>query len=357
MNDYIAELTLDLDCRNILPTVRAGQYDNGRKCLIHITANDQPYSATGCTAVVKGRRQDKTFFSASCSINNSGDVVLTLSESILAVRGFAYAKIVLSDATRTYSTQLFILDVDSGLEGITSETNSFSILNDCISRLLSLGQSIDEINRNFPIESESIEDGAITADKIAPGVIPSDIDISGKVDKTRMIAGVDLQDDITVLELQTALSVPTKTSDLTNDSGFLTAHQDISGKADIEDLPEDLGDFRNAAGYIKKYEASGEPPSSPTATRYDVPCLWMYNGRIWYVYKATQSGSGGVSLFTYSKVEIILQHQDISGKENTSNKTSAITNANKASETLYPNIKAVVDYVDTVIGGIENGSY
>lgn len=32
------------------------------------------------------------------------------------------------------------------------------------------------------------------------------------------------------------ISVPTKTSDLTNDSGFLTAHQDISQKADISSL-------------------------------------------------------------------------------------------------------------------------
>lgn len=31
-------------------------------------------------------------------------------------------------------------------------------------------------------------------------------------------------------------TIPTKTSDLTNDSGFLTSHQDISGKADITDL-------------------------------------------------------------------------------------------------------------------------
>lgn len=30
--------------------------------------------------------------------------------------------------------------------------------------------------------------------------------------------------------------VPTKTSDLTNDSGFLTQHQDISGKVDTSDL-------------------------------------------------------------------------------------------------------------------------
>lgn len=30
--------------------------------------------------------------------------------------------------------------------------------------------------------------------------------------------------------------IPTKTSDLTNDSGFLTQHQDVSGKANISDL-------------------------------------------------------------------------------------------------------------------------
>lgn len=31
-------------------------------------------------------------------------------------------------------------------------------------------------------------------------------------------------------------TIPSKTSDLTNDSGFITSHQDISGKADISDF-------------------------------------------------------------------------------------------------------------------------
>lgn len=31
-------------------------------------------------------------------------------------------------------------------------------------------------------------------------------------------------------------TIPTKTSDLTNDSGFLTSHQNISGKADSSDF-------------------------------------------------------------------------------------------------------------------------
>ena len=37
-------------------------------------------------------------------------------------------------------------------------------------------------------------------------------------------------------DLSNTPTIPTATSDLTNDSGFLTAHQDISGKANIADL-------------------------------------------------------------------------------------------------------------------------
>ena len=94
----------------------------------------------------------------------------------------------------------------------------------------------------------------------------------------------------------------------------LVQHQDISGKADLEDIPDDLSELTNSVGYVRKYEASAAPPSSATSTRYTVPCLWMYDGRVWFVYAMTQSGSGGASLFTYSKVELILQHQDISTK-------------------------------------------
>lgn len=44
------------------------------------------------------------------------------------------------------------------------------------------------------------------------------------------------------------------------------------------------------------------------------------------------------------------EKQDISGKEDIENKTSSISTQNQESETLYPNIKATVDYVDTKFG-------
>ena len=68
-------------------------------------------------------------------------------------------------------------------------------------------------------------------------------------------------------------SVPTKTSDLTNDSGFLTSHQDISGKANSADLatvattgaysdltgtptiPTNVSDLTNDAGYLTQHQS------------------------------------------------------------------------------------------------------
>lgn len=51
----------------------------------------------------------------------------------------------------------------------------------------------------------------------------------------------------------------------------------------------------------------------------------------------------------------LTSHQDISGKENTSNKVTAISS--NSTNAQYPSALAVKTYVDTVIGGIENGTY
>ena len=48
----------------------------------------------------------------------------------------------------------------------------------------------------------------------------------------------------------------------------------------------------------------------------------------------------------HSHPEYLTQHQDVSGKENSSNKTNAVTDQNKNSTSQYPSIKGMVDYVD-----------
>ena len=69
-------------------------------------------------------------------------------------------------------------------------------------------------------------------------------DISGKVDKVtgKGLSTNDFTDSYKnkLDNLEENISIPTKTSDLTNDSGFLTSHQDISGKQDKSNLVTSL---------------------------------------------------------------------------------------------------------------------
>ena len=51
--------------------------------------------------------------------------------------------------------------------------------------------------------------------------------------------------------------IPTKTSDLTNDSGFLTQHQDLSDyalKSEIPVVPTNVSAFNNDAGYLTQHQ-------------------------------------------------------------------------------------------------------
>lgn len=78
-------------------------------------------------------------------------------------------------------------------------------------------------------------------------------------------------------------TIPTNTSELNNDSGFLTEHQDISGKANTSDLakvatsgsyndlsdkpiiptvPTNVSAFNNDAGYITEYDVDDVPTAN-----------------------------------------------------------------------------------------------
>lgn len=91
---------------------------------------------------------------------------------------------------------------------------------------------------------------------------------------------------------------------------------------------------------------------------------WIYVNNKWELI-----GSTAIDLSQYAKKSelpskvseltndsgFLTQHQDISGKENIANKVTSIDTS--ADDTHYPSAMAVKGYVDTVIGGIENGSY
>ena len=83
-------------------------------------------------------------------------------------------------------------------------------------------------------------------------------------DKAEVVAEAAAAIDLTSYAKKT--EVPTKTSQLTNDSGFLTSHQDISGKQDKSTLEADVaakGFTKNTGTYSKP--AGGIPKSDLAA--------------------------------------------------------------------------------------------
>ena len=263
------------------------------------------------------------------------------------------------------------------------------------------------------------------------GYLTSHQSITGKMDKTYAANDAESIAEVPTGQLFTAqgrlahktaigyeqiaslTDIPTKTSDLTNDSGFLTAHQDVSGKmnktyaandaesiaavptgqmftaqgrlshktangyeqianlTDIPTVPTNVSFFTNDAGYLTAHQsitgkmdkmyaadtssAIASVPTGQIFTGQGQPCYKTSTG---YEQLALLSDvptvPTNVSSFT-NDAGYLTSHQSISGKEDTSNKVTSISSS--STNTQYPSALAVKNYVDTVIGGIENGAY
>ena len=165
MNEFVYKLALDLNCAKTPPVICSGQFDKGRKFEFTITANGEPYDVTGCSAVLKGVRTDGSHFAVECTVSN-GKITKTLDDTTLSVRGKTVAKLVISDSTKSYSTQMFIIDVDSALEGNITVDDDYSILNRLIEQIHSLNESgaiiIDDIinsDSNNAVANSAVEIG------------------------------------------------------------------------------------------------------------------------------------------------------------------------------------------------------
>lgn len=162
MNDYIKEITLDLNCAKTPVTINSAQFDKGRKLSVDITADGDKFDISNCTAVFKGVRSDKTHFAIDCEVK-ADKVMVTFKDTDLSVKGLTIGKIVISDGIRTYSTQMCIIDVDSSLDGDITASDEYSILNRLIEQIHALNESggilvDDELNEdsNNPIQNSTV---------------------------------------------------------------------------------------------------------------------------------------------------------------------------------------------------------
>ena len=139
MNDYVAKITLDLNCQAIPIVISAGQYDIGRQIKISLTADGEAYDATGATAVCKGK-SGSNYFAVNATVAKN-IVTVTTDKAMLSSAGRTVAKIVLTDGTRTYSTQPFVINTHSDYDGDITTSDYYPELLDILSRVLALTES------------------------------------------------------------------------------------------------------------------------------------------------------------------------------------------------------------------------
>ena len=274
MNDYIAEITLDLNCEKSCKTLMLTQFDKGKKIRLKVTANGRPYPLTDCSVVMKGVNSDGSRTAITCEIEADGTATAVTDDVTFAVKGFAAARFVISDSERTYNTQRFLIYVDDSLDTDVMPEPDYSILN----RLIRQVQLIDE-------HGGIIVDDELSGTSIHP-----------------------VQNRVVNAALDTKASA--------------------SNAFTFNDTTETVVYNRNNPKIIYLNAiVEGENGIVLTSKNND---FQYFFGRIIRIRFLTGDS-------VYSDWTPIT--------EDVSNKKTAISNANKTSDTFYPSIKAVADYL------------
>lgn len=203
---------------------------------------------------------------------------------------------------------------DPGEDGVIQYTagSGITIENDVISATGGGGGTTDHAELSNLEYANSGHTG-FQASEEGKGLSTNDYTTEEKTKLSGIEAGAEVNavDSVNGETGVVVLDIPTKTSDLTNDSGFIT-------------------------GYTE---------TDPT-----VPSWAKTTNKPSYSYSEITGTPTNVSTFT-NDAGYLTSHQDISGKENTSNKVIAISST--STNTQYPSAKCVYDYIDAELGDIE----
>ena len=132
--------------------------------------------------------------------------------------------------------------------------------------------------------------------------------------------------------------MPTKTSDLTNDSGFITDYTETDPTVPnhVKNITQaNITSWNNKSDFSGNYNDLSNKPTIPTKTSD------LTNDSRFVNEQTLESSINDVLVY------VDMNFPDISGKENTSNKVTSLSSS--STDTQYPSAKCVYD----IVGDIE----
>ena len=243
MNDYVAKITLDLNCQATPVVISAGQYDIGRKILITLTADGEAYDATGAKAVCKGKNNNN-YFAVNATVAKN-IVTVTTDKAMLSSAGRTVAKIVLTDGTRTYSTQPFVINTHGDYDGDITTSDYYPELLDILSRVIALTES-GAVLTDTALDAKSVNP---VQNKVLTAIINS------KANKATTLAGYGITDAYTKEKTDQKLaqklnSMPFDSEPKNNSPCYLTSgtvYNSLLTKADKTETDNSLGEKADKA--------------------------------------------------------------------------------------------------------------
>lgn len=276
MNMFIHCLSLDIREPMTQAYINVKKGDTARKLIFTFSNYGSAYHISdGCTAVFRAKKPDGTILFNSCTINGNAVEYIFTSQTVAAV-GIVECEVTLADADgKQITSPRFALIVENVLysDDEVESTNEFTKLQEALAKVSGLGSASIAMRVDGGYVQYSTDNGKtwvnliaeadLKGDPGAPGA-PGKDGVDGHTpvkgtdywtasDKAEVVAEAAAAIDLTSYAKKT--EVPTKTSQLTNDSGFLTSHQDISGKQDKSTLEADV----SAAGFTKNTGTYSKP--------------------------------------------------------------------------------------------------
>lgn len=249
------------------------QYDANNILQIVVMENNKIVDISSYNATIYFKLpSEKTYRTIGIIKNNTINV--TLSSSVLKEYGKVILEVKLSNGGEIVTTFSIYLNVeksidstdssdaddDPNLEDIHHTHNNKEVLDqitqEMIDTIVSDGGFVDltdyqtKEDMNLTTINKTIV-GSINElnEKIDNGGIDN-IDLSNYVTKTELNAKGYLTEHQDISGKADKTEIPTRTSQLTNDSGFITEHQDISNKADKSEIPTKTSQLANDNNFI-----------------------------------------------------------------------------------------------------------